>query len=178
MTTTNRGTSLNGWLHPGDWGRFWSKVRVGSADECWEWLGVRDAKGYGRFNVHNGKTWQNGAARIRFASRVAFALSAHDPGELHVCHRCDNPACVNPRHLFLGTHQDNVADMNRKGRASGGSSPGGSNPAARLSAEQVDAIRARLEDGERQVDIAAAFGVSQSAISKIKVGRTWGSTSA
>src|SRR5215217_6716850 len=92
--------------------RFQSHYRVGSADECWPWLSSTSAAGYGRFLL-------DGKARI--ASRVAYMMAFGDPGQTHVLHRCDNPACVNPSHLFLGTHKDNMGDRNKKGRSRGGS---------------------------------------------------------
>lgn len=87
-------------------GRFWSKVDKGPG--CWTWTGATQNYGYGAVTIHG---------LTRRAHRVSWEL-AHGPipDGLHVCHRCDNPPCVNPDHLFLGTAQDNVDDKDAKGR--------------------------------------------------------------
>lgn len=88
--------------------RFWSRVSVGRRDECWEWRGSRDGKQYGTFTVGSAP-WGS--------HRLAWVLvHGSIPDGLHVLHRCDNPPCVNPHHLFLGTHLENMQDMVRKGR--------------------------------------------------------------
>lgn len=90
--------------------RFWSKVRRGSS--CWTWSGRIGDRGYGQFD--------DGDRTLR-AHRVAWTLTRGEiPAGMQVLHRCDNPACVRPDHLFLGTHDDNMRDMAAKGRQRGG----------------------------------------------------------
>jgi hypothetical protein len=80
--------------------RFWNKVY--KTESCWLWVGAKTPKGYGQF-CHEGK--------IRRAHRLAYVLAFGEiPAELFVCHKCDNPSCVRPKHLFLGTNRDNVMD--------------------------------------------------------------------
>jgi hypothetical protein len=130
--------------------------------ECWTWTGKRDSDGYGVLYIDGGD--------FR-APRVAYEL-ANDraPGDLMVCHRCDNPACVNPSHLFLGTGQDNTRDRNAKRRQARGERSG----VAKLTDAAVREIRAALSMGETQVSVAGRFGVTQATVSLVKLGRVWG----
>jgi hypothetical protein len=132
--------------------RFWAKVRRG--DSCWEWTGSPTHYGYGVFcglYVHR-LTWAD--------------LIGPIPDGTLVLHRCDNRICVNPDHLFLGTHADNTKDMLSKGREARGSRL----PQTRLSAEDVIAIR-RLKGTMTQQAIALRFGVRQNTVSRILSGK-------
>lgn len=86
--------------------RFWDNVNIKSDDECWEWQGIKTTAGYGLM-------WYDG--KLRYAHRIAINLE----NDLFACHKCDNPPCVNPNHLFAGTQKDNIQDMLSKGRAKG-----------------------------------------------------------
>lgn len=88
--------------------------RVAVVNGCWEWQGVMHHSGYGCLR-QNGKFAQ--------AHRVSYAAFKGEPGDLLLCHTCDNPRCINPGHLFLGTHADNMADMKAKGRGRNALSP-------------------------------------------------------
>jgi hypothetical protein len=96
-------------MHPDFIRRFWAKVR--KSEQCWEWQGSRNPDGYGNVRAYRER-------RTLKCHRVAYELSYGEaPSELHVLHHCDNPACVRPDHLFLGTHTDNMRDKERKGRS-------------------------------------------------------------
>ena len=142
--------------------RFWQKVAIKDPDECWEWTGARLKSGYG---------WVGTPVGARSASRAAAYLSGlmdtlKNP--LHVLHRCDNPPCCNPAHLFLGTPQDNVADRVAKGRS--GSKPlhGQTNGASKLTDVQVCQIRGMYRFAKfSQSQLAKIFSVHQPHISRI-----------
>lgn len=98
---------------PRDAARFWAKVaKSPDADGCWLWIASTSHNGYGFFKFHNR---QLKAHRFIYEWTIGVI-----PEGLHVLHRCDTPACVNPAHLFLGTHRDNMRDMHEKGRAASG----------------------------------------------------------
>jgi hypothetical protein len=136
---------------------FWQRIKR-MPNGCWEWQGVRSPLGYGRYYPEMGAKLQS--------HRHAYELARGPiPPGMHVLHRCDNPPCCNPDHLFLGTHQDNMVDRQAKGRTRTGTLRGTDNPGAKFTADDVRRIRARVESGETRTAIAHEYGVSLSAIS-------------
>jgi len=93
--------------------RFMAKVHK-NPNSCWEWQGQTDKDGYGRF-----ATRVLGKTKAWMAHRFSYSYYKQDPGKLFVCHSCDNTSCVNPDHLWLGTHKDNMRDMKSKNRQKG-----------------------------------------------------------
>jgi len=136
--------------------RFWE--HVDKRGDCWLWTGALDSSGrYGWFTVESGK--------MVTAHRYAYEL-AHGaiPSGNYVLHTCDTPACVRPEHLFLGTNQDNSDDKVAKRRHGFGES----HPRAKLTDEEVRAIRSSYErGGVSQMALAAEYGVHQSIISDV-----------
>lgn len=140
--------------------RFWSKVKKTSDTDCWMWIGTKGAGGYGVIG-HKG--------RLERAHRAAWKLTFGPiPENLHVLHKCDNPLCVAPHHLFLGDHTTNMRDKEAKGRAN--QPIGARNKASKLTVEMVREIK---QSNESQQILAERYGVTDGAINHIKMGRTW-----
>lgn len=136
--------------------RFWIRVRV--SDGCWMWTGhVHPQTGYGSFSFR-GKGYR--AARLSLAIHGTAV-----PDNMDACHTCDNRACVNPSHLYVGTRAQNMADCTARRRHN--KPRGEGHWRARLSADDIRTARSRWEAGESQTSIATAFGVHSATISRI-----------
>ena len=135
---------------------FWKLVD--QSGDCWEWRGRRDEQGYGfasRKRAHRA-AWEFANGRIRAG--------------LCVCHRCDNPKCVRPDHLFLGSRAVNNADMRQKGRQARGSRV----PQAKLTERRVRELRVLKQEGWSSTDLARWFGVSGTTVCHVLQGKVWG----
>lgn len=142
--------------------RFWSKVDKREPGECWPWTAMLNGGGYGRFRDRKRKV---------LAHRYAWE-QAHGPipAGMLVCHRCDNPRCCNPAHLFLGTSADNATDRNTKGRQARGDGNG----RAKLTTEIVRDIRSRYADGAvNKSGLARSLGVSGTTIQSVLEHKSW-----
>lgn len=138
--------------------RFFSKVTVAAG--CWLWNAAKSKHGYGSFCVL-GKTFR--------AHRISWVIKNGDIlDNLFVLHKCDNPSCVNPEHLFLGTQKDNIIDCVNKGR----NARGNVHPKSKLTNEQVLKIKA-LKNKCTAIAIARIFGVDRSTINQIHRGQIW-----
>jgi transposase len=149
--------------------RFWLKVQKGEkADDCWKWNGCKYGMGYGQLSHVSG-----GKKRSAPAHKLSYRIHHGEFDEsLLVCHRCDNPECCNPRHLFLGTAKDNIQDKYSKGR--GADVRGERNPVSRLTEDQIILIRELRANNESISELAEKFNVSNSQIKRIVSRELWG----
>lgn len=138
--------------------RFWAKVKKGGPDDCWTWTGSTSARGYGQTSF---------GGFSMFAHRVSWMIHFGPiPADMYVLHRCDNPPCINPNHLFLGTNQDNYDDRDAKGRVAHGERAA----KAKLTAAQVMDIRA---SDEPDSVLGRRYGVYASTIRCARDGTKW-----
>ena len=142
--------------------RFYKYVELIPFTDCHIWIGGLNKKGYGYFHFHGKSDWAHRVAYILFIGTI--------PDGMLVCHTCDVPACVNPKHLFIGTPKDNSQDMVDKNRQTSGSL----NPQAKLSESHIIEIREKYENGlASQPFLANEYGVDVSSINKIVNYKTW-----
>lgn len=148
--------------------RFWERVSTAEPDECWEWQGFRNPLGYGMFSVGNDLP----GPRNWLAHRVALVLAGRlDPdSSLMVCHTCDNPPCVNERHLYAGTAWNNARDAKERGRFP--HRRGSANNAAKVNEQQVREIRA-LHGIVMAAELAERYGISVGQVQVIQSRRAW-----
>ncbi len=158
--------------------RFWQKVERRGSDDCWLWQAAKNQDGYGLVRYP-------GFVHMVGAHRASWMLHNRDvPNGLEVLHRCDNPPCVNPAHLWLGTQAENNRDAAQKGRTSqgenhwmrnhGGRAFGGKHRGrTKLTVENVAEILERRACGEFATDIAPKYGITPSTIYAIEKGKTW-----
>jgi hypothetical protein len=140
--------------------RFWSKVN--KTDGCWIWTARLDRDGYGRFHPT--------ATTLVLCHRLSWKLN-NGPIPIGMCvlHHCDNPACVNPAHLFLGTQADNIDDKVKKGRQSRGENHG----RAKITEAQVIEARERHNQGDTFASLSREMGISYHTIWSVVTGRRW-----
>jgi hypothetical protein len=136
-------------------------------NNCWNWQGCKNKEGYGHVRC---------MGKVMLAHRVAFlAANGWLPADKLICHHCDNPSCINPSHLFVGTNYDNTMDAMVKGRKF--IPPvlqGEHHPLAKLRPRDVTEIRRLCRDQIPQSRIARQFGICQTTVSEINTGRKWG----
>lgn len=142
--------------------RFWKLVDIRGEDDCWEWQGGKWKQGYGGFKIND--------RRNIGAHRFSYLINGGAIGRAYVLHKCDNPPCVNPSHLFLGNHQDNMDDMVKKKRNIAFS--GEKNMHSKLSKEDVLEIR-EIGGKLSKRKMAKVYGVSPNSISNVIKRKTW-----
>jgi len=144
--------------------RFWNKFDK-KENGCWEWNGSLNKKinGYGNFYYNH---------KPILSHRFSYTFYNGDiPNNMKVCHKCDNPSCVNPEHLFLGTQSDNIVDSIKKGRFPQSGKNGGGKKLRKLTDKQIIKIKNDLKNGVYQKDIAKKYNVTQTTICSINIGK-------
>lgn len=144
--------------------RFFRNIKINSINDCWEWTGYRERRGYGKFGFDGGT----------LAHRFSYLYHKGEITEgMQVCHSCDNTSCVNPDHLWLGTNRDNQVDCIKKGRAFRNSPKGSRNGLSKLTETKVKEIRKLKKEKVTEREIAKRFGISKSNVFYITSRRTW-----
>lgn len=172
-----------------DMARFWRFVDKNGPNGCWLWEGFKDSEGYGRFWMGKFFMEITNGGRLKNTKRAPVAsymmLKGSIPKGKFVCHKCDNPPCVNPAHLWLGTAKENTGDMYQKGRAATGDRNGSRLYPERLRRGEAATISKLTEDDVRAIrklwtyrkitlhDLADIYGVCFTAVHKIVKRHTW-----
>ena len=156
-------TSCKRWIgHPPE-KRIWAKIKKGDSDECWPYIGATKPEGYG-FIMINGRS----VMAHRFIWEFTFGPIT---GGLLVCHKCDNPPCCNPAHLFLGTPKDNLDDCKKKGRWADRSGEKAGN--SKLTNDQIFKIREMSKLGFTQKQIGSEIGTHYTNVGRILNAKRW-----
>lgn len=144
--------------------RFWEKVDRKGKEECWEWQKDQTDYGYGRMSVDN---------QVFLANRLSYIINHEEhPGEEFVLHKCDNPPCVNPHHLYLGDYSDNIKDAYERGRRE--SLSGNNSPIAKINSEDAEEIRKMYDGSEMtQKEIGDIYGITARQVSSIVNDEVW-----
>lgn len=132
--------------------------RIAVVGKCWEWQGAKNSKGYGSISI---------AGNLILVHRLSYRAHIGKIGNSFVCHRCDNPKCINPAHLFLGTPAENARDMFKKGR-------GNPNPSRKISATDARSIRDKFATKKYKVtQLASEYGLAREYVHAILRGEYW-----
>lgn len=149
--------------------RLYSRVSINPITGCWEWNGSKSEKGYGRTIVGSRK---DRSRKTISTHRLSYILNFGEiPEGMEVCHKCDNPCCVNPDHLFVGTHRDNMDDRERKGRNK--PQKGEKNGRAKLTEVDIMAIKEKRKIGVPYYKIAEEYGVHKRTVMDAVSGKNW-----
>lgn len=139
------------------------EAKLDKSGDCWLWTASLAGKGYGQMKLPKQR-------KQEYAHRLAYMIyKGAIPDGIQVCHKCDNPRCCNPEHIFLGTSSDNHLDMKEKNRHLYGEK----NSQAKLSDTKISQIKKCIDSGMSQSIIAKAFGIHQTTVSKINRGCRW-----
>ena len=142
--------------------KFREKLMPEPNSGCWLWLGAMGVNGYGQMHIKTNGKW-----RMGYAHRISWEIhNGPIPDKKHILHKCDNPSCANPHHLFIGDQSSNMKDKVRKGRHPRGEDCSYS----RLTENDIKKIR---NDKRTQAEIGNEYGVTQGMISRIKLYKAW-----